>query len=561
MKRTFLSIAAFLAVAASAHAQFIPPVKGSALSSATSLFATDTMPITQSVGTRKATLSQLKAFMSSDVINVVSGYGADPTGATDSCFAITSALAKVPTGASGLGGVVYFPQGTYVTSCWPTVTDKAIGIAGAANGPTQITFTSATNAGLKFDYPTTALVPQIKDISLITVPAQTSNPCISITRPPAAKTATSPGPLISNVNCAGVGTTYWQDGIVCSYCTFLTVARTHIIGGNVPGATVGTNNMNRGIYLNNSIDAKVYDLHVYFAKKGISVDTDSEGLKLDFSSFVMTDWGVYTEPTWTGPSLVVMNSHFNVTKGGIHIDGGTSTGQTSQGQIHDNLIYRWTAAAAEPWTGIECLNGVTFAGPTTYGCKDHVFHGNNIMAFKGFGGITGSANCFKLGSLAVNIAIHDNTCRDADYFLDAGSSTSPTITVYNNHGIGTGNVSWQRNQNPYAIWRNNDPAAFGTSDVVAITQGLNATNWGLGGANVTAFITNSSNPTTVTDAIGGWPGLVVNVRCNDTNTTISNGSGGTKFALSGGTPYVCPRVGATITFMYSDQWREIGRAG
>lgn len=539
------------------------------------LGGSELVPLVQSGVTRRAPLAELGRGLSfplpgatrsipqmaGDVLNAVN-YGADPTAAADSCAALTNTVADAPTGLSGYGATIYLPKGVYRSSCAISVADKAVAITGAGSGETQIIFTStvAGSAGVSISYSraTATLAPQIRDIGFVTAANQTNgNACISIVRPAEAKTVVSPGPFIGNVYCGGTGNTYWADGVKCTFCTFLSMQKVQIAGAGTVGATTGTN-MSRGVFLDSSTDANIYDTHIYYANKGISLANDSEGLRLDFSSFVMTDWGVYTEPTWTGPSLVIANSHFNVTTGGIHIDGGSSGGQTSQGQIHDNLIYRWTGATANPWSGIECLNGVTF-GSTTYGCKDHNFHDNNIIAFKGVP--TGTANCFRLGSNAVNIAIHDNTCRDADYFIDMGSSTSPTITVYNNHGIGTANTAWQRNQNPHAIWRTNDPVVFGRLDMVAITQALNATNWGLGGTNVTSFLTNSSVATTVTDGIGGWPGLVVSVRCADTNTAIANGTGsGTKFALSGGKPYTCPRVGATITFMYSDQWREIGRA-
>lgn len=492
-----------------------------------------------------------------DIISVTD-FGADPTATNDSCAAFTNAVNALPAGLSGFGSMLYFPKGVYTTTCFPTIADKAISVVGAGSDGSAIIFTSPTAgaAGLRFTYstPVATLVPQVRDISLVTSVNQTNgNACISITRPSIAGTVANPGPFISNVYCGGTGTTYWADGITCSWCTFLSVQKTQIVGAGAGGATVGTN-MSRGIFLDNSTDVNVYDSHFYFANKGISLNHDSEGLKLDFSSFVMTDWGVYAESNWTGPSLVIANSHFNVTTGGIHIEGGSATGgPTSQGQIHDNLIYRWLNATANPWSGIECRNG------TFYGCKDHNFHDNNIIAFKG-GGPTGVANCFRLGSSAVNIAIHDNTCRDSDYFIDMGSSTSPTITIYNNHGIGSGNTAWQQNQNPSAIWRTNDPATFGSSDTVAITQGLNATLWNLAGAPATNFLTNASGATTVTDGGLGWPGLIVSVRCADTNTTLQNASGNTKFALASGTNYTCPRVGATISFQYSDQWREIGRA-
>lgn len=484
--------------------------------------------------------------------------GADPSGQTDSCEGITKALNAVPSGLSGLGGSVKFPQGTYVTSCWPTVTDKAISLAGSGNGPTQITFTSPSDAGLKFVYNATGLAPQIRDIALITVPSQTSNACITITRPAAIAAGSMPGPEIDNVNCSGIGTSYWADGVVCTYCNFLTVRRMHIVGLNTSGgSTVGTNNMNRGIYLDNSIDANISDLHIYFAKKGVSVDHDSEGLKLTSYSMVMVDWGVWAEDTWSAPGIVVAEGHINSTKGGIRIHGGGPAGVSTEAQIHDNLIYRWLLSTANPWVAFDCADGAVIAG-TALGCTDHQFHHNNVIGFYGQGP-TNPSLCFRLSPGTAQVQIQGNRCRQTSYFLDWGGSTASTIDVSGNAALGLG-VGWfTGTPNPSATVHDNVPVIAGPNDLAAITVGLNATQWTLGGQNTTTFFTNASAATSVTDGFGGRPGLSLTVRCNDTNTTIVNGAGPAKFSLSGGSNFVCPRNGATISFTYSDQWREIGR--
>lgn len=484
-------------------------------------------------------------------------FGADPTAARDSCAAITAAMNAVPACPSGHGASVNFPAGTYITSCWPEVTDKLIAIVGASNGPTQITFTSATNAGLKFTYNTTALAPQIRDISLVTVPSQSSNACITIKRPSSVNSGSMLGPLISHVNCSGVGASHWADGIVCTYCNFLTANRLQIVGANASGATVGATNMNRGIFLDSSIDANIYDSHIYFAKKGVSLDHDSEGLKLTSYSMVMVDWGVYAESNWSAPGLVIADGHINSTIGGIHIHGGGPAGVSTEAQIHDNLIYRWLGSNANPWIAFDCANGAIING-TPLGCTDHQFHHNNVIGFHGQGP-AGPSYCFNLGSRTAQIQIQGNRCRQVDYFLNWGSSTAPTIDVSGNAALGLG-AGWFSGANPNAVVHHNVPVVAGPNDVAVITMGLNATRWNLGGHNATTFITNASTATSVTDGFGGWPGLTVTIRCGDTNTTIASATGPSKFALAGGVAYTCPRADATISFTYSDQWREIGRA-
>ncbi len=485
----------------------------------------------------------------------VRDYGADPTGVTDSCTAITNAFNAVPAGLSGLGASVYFPNGTYVTTCAPTIADKLVAIVGDGVGMSQITFTSNTAgaAGLSFTYstPVATLVPQVRNISLVTTVNQTNgNACIKIVRPVAAASIANPGPFVGNIYCGGTGSTYWADGINCLYCNFLSVQKAQIVGAGAGGATVGTN-MARGIFLDQSIDVNVYDTHIYFAQKGISLDRASEGMKLDFSSFVMNDWGVYTESTWQAPSLVVANSHFNVTKGGIHIEGGATATPNSQGQIHDNLIYRWLEATTSPWVGVECANG------TTSPCSDHRISGNNVIAFQG-GGPTGTANCFSVGSNSTYLQIQDNKCRQADYFLAWNSATAATISVNGNSAqtLGTG---WFNGANPNATVYGNNPVLAGPSDTAANAVGNNNTAWNLSGVNARVFLTNATAPTTVTDGNGGWPGLTVTIQCNDGLTTIANGTGNTKFALAGGGSFRCTRLGETISFVYSDQWHETGR--
>jgi hypothetical protein len=489
----------------------------------------------------------------------ITDFGADRTASVDSCTAITNALAAIPaTNVAPYGTEIFFPAGIYITSCFPAVADRSVSIRGSGSGTTQITFTSnvAGKAGLSFTYGVAyaGLHPTIEGLHLSTVAVQTNgNACISATFNSSATSSTSKGTTIRDVVCDGDNsTTYWADGVKCAYCEFLSVASMHIIGKPTTGATVGTN-LNRAFYLDNSTDGSISDVHVYYAQKGVSLDHDSEGLKLIGSSFVMADYGIYAESTWSAPGLYAAGNHFNVTKGAIILQGGGAGGQSSQTQITDNLIYRWTGATQNPWAGIACYNG-------TYGCSDHRWTGNNIIAFQG-GGPTGTAYCFDIGSNTSVLQIDHNHCRQSDYFINMGSSTASTIQVSDNTAqtLGTG---WQTaNLNISAEFRGNTPVVAGPSDSTFVTQGLNATQWNIGGVVSRIMRTNASGATTVTDGFGGLEGLQTTVYCNDTNTTLQHSTAaGTKFALAGAVNYTCPRVGATITFVYTGQWREIGRA-
>lgn len=66
--------------------------------------------------------------------NVVT-YGADPTGVKDSTAAITAAIAAAQ--AAG-GGIVYFPQGTYLVSSTITIPANGISLMGAGPGAVKI---------------------------------------------------------------------------------------------------------------------------------------------------------------------------------------------------------------------------------------------------------------------------------------------------------------------------------------------------------------------------------------------------------------------------------------
>lgn len=64
-----------------------------------------------------------------DWINVVSGYGADPTGAADSTSAIQNAI-----GACPIGGVVYFPAGSYTVSAPLLIKNAGTRLLGSHSG-------------------------------------------------------------------------------------------------------------------------------------------------------------------------------------------------------------------------------------------------------------------------------------------------------------------------------------------------------------------------------------------------------------------------------------------
>lgn len=90
--------------------------------------------------TKKMTMAQLPAVA---WFNAVSGYGADPTGATDSTTAISSAI----TAAQSAGqGIVYLPRGTYLTTSTITVSQSGIYLVGDGLWATTINFTGTGDA-------------------------------------------------------------------------------------------------------------------------------------------------------------------------------------------------------------------------------------------------------------------------------------------------------------------------------------------------------------------------------------------------------------------------------
>lgn len=90
--------------------------------------------------TKKMTLSQLPGYGNQvDWLNVVNGYGADPTGTADSTMAISNALSALPSG----GGSVYFPAGTYKVSGALSVPTGAV-LQGAGEDASVISQTSTS---------------------------------------------------------------------------------------------------------------------------------------------------------------------------------------------------------------------------------------------------------------------------------------------------------------------------------------------------------------------------------------------------------------------------------
>ncbi|WP_160323701.1 glycosyl hydrolase family 28-related protein [Frankia sp. BMG5.23] len=83
-----------------------------------------------------------------DWINVVTAYGADPTGTTDSTTAIQNAINALPSGGSATGfvissggGTIYLPRGTYKVSNTLTVNNGLVRLIGDGRWSTVIKYT------------------------------------------------------------------------------------------------------------------------------------------------------------------------------------------------------------------------------------------------------------------------------------------------------------------------------------------------------------------------------------------------------------------------------------
>jgi len=96
-----------------------------------------------------------------DWINVVTEYGADPTGTTDSTSAIQNAINALPSGGSATGfvissggGTIYFPKGTYKVSSTLTVNNGLVRLIGDGRWSTVIKYTG-TGDCLRMTVPAT----------------------------------------------------------------------------------------------------------------------------------------------------------------------------------------------------------------------------------------------------------------------------------------------------------------------------------------------------------------------------------------------------------------------
>lgn len=110
--------------------------------------AESTTPVTHSAGftvyqvTTAGGLTSL-SYYRTDWLNVVTQYGADPTGANDSTTIIQDVLSGFPS----TGGVAYLPGGTYKISSELTI-PSYVTLLGAGTGATVISQTAANTHGL-----------------------------------------------------------------------------------------------------------------------------------------------------------------------------------------------------------------------------------------------------------------------------------------------------------------------------------------------------------------------------------------------------------------------------
>lgn len=101
-----------------------------------------TTPVTHAAGFtiyQVVTAGALQQASRVDWLNVVTMFGADPTGTADSTTAFTSAVAALPS----TGGVIYVPAGTYKVSSTVTVSIPAVTFIGAGRWSTVIDYTGS----------------------------------------------------------------------------------------------------------------------------------------------------------------------------------------------------------------------------------------------------------------------------------------------------------------------------------------------------------------------------------------------------------------------------------
>lgn len=371
------------------------------------------------------TAGVLRSLQTSDWVNVVTQFGADPTGTNDSAAAINNAINSLPlSGSPGVGGVVYFPAGTYKVASTITVSAVApVYLRGAGTQATTIAFYGTGDCFRMFNN----YVPSGGSASILVWGGGVSDMTIdgsnativsfAFTNPASSAVFTATGssftagtPVVltgASVPAPFVaGTNYYV--VSPSGATFSLAAQT---GGTAITATASGSGtvyrQNSGLHIGDMKFAQVERLNIqYFgapASGGTTVSSPGIGIWIDNVKF------------WTEDSRFECHLLYNTTGAQIDVTGANGTGTGA----HDNCEYRFRLGGPP--------NSAT---PGLVGNGMIVTNGSNLYHSRVYvyGGIRSSTNAPSPQNYFVQVvgssAAGNSLMNIGDFFLEVESDGS-----------------------------------------------------------------------------------------------------------------------------------------
>ena len=244
------------------------------------------------------------------------------------------------------GAVLHIPAGAYTLTAPITVNDKSATIQGDGPGKTILIFDNCD--GIKANTAGTDKIVDIRDLSLYTNTEGTWN---AITLAAASiGSGINPQFTIQNVevrglvamSTAGNPSDSWRTGIWLDEAWGTKMDQLWIRGA--PYTTLMKYGINAAS--GHNINCVVNNAHIYFADKGININTISEGWTISDMIAFDCGWALYSKGLWTS----WIGGHADVYTGGVYLEDDDHA-------VQGVLIYAKDWAPSTDWYGIKHASG------------------------------------------------------------------------------------------------------------------------------------------------------------------------------------------------------------
>ena len=520
-----------------------------------------------------------------NVRNLIS-YGADPTGANDSCPAATAALAGV--GAAGVS--LRFPAGSYrfASNCLD-VTNKPIAYIGDGPGVSTLIFPSATAgaAGITVANTNNRYPTIFRDFKIVSLAPQTANAAINVNVDNSQQFTGGMGAIFENLAIGNFGdaANYWYIGIKCNSCANA-FAKNVMMRGKASAPSTGidaSSNMKAGFSITGySFAFAKIACGVYNADVGEEAAGDVEGNIESGMQFIAVNYGWWYHDKASGfdpngvassayPGPVLLGGDSATYKEGFRQDGWSTT------QIIGGTFYRRFDSTI-PWVGIHFNDGLYGTPPTsTFGAVRNIVDGGTQI----YGYVSDTTDpqtnvAIEFGKTSTANFVRNTSFNGVHYAvsLDPGMTGAYSEFISNNTynmvtawaPAASGWVTPNLTTCPTVYWSNNAPVLIGvmTGDAnlqlnnttPCITPGTTSGARGVQGQQ--QFLATNSSATSITNFLGGVYGQQINVMGNDggLTTLVHNAA---LLILKGSTSVVLAN-GNVVTLVFNGvQWRETAR--